>query len=129
LIKKKDIYDINPNTNYELLLQCIKLSHKDLVKNFYHYNQTLTFAQRQDNIKKLENTDAGKLIINEIGLSKESYIEKYFNILNELKNFYSNQSFDNYRRIKHLFEIKYYVDNKQIKRPLIYRINELSIVD
>lgn len=126
LIKKKDIYDINPNTNYALRLQYIKLFHKDLVKNFYLYNQTLTFAQRQDIIKKLENTNAGKLITNEIVLSKESYIEKYFNILNELKNCYTNQSFDNYRKIKHLFETKYYANNKQIKIPLIYGTTELK---
>ena len=126
LIKKKDIYDINPNTNYALLHQSIKLSHKDLIKNFYHYNQALNFSQRQDIIKKLKNTDAGKLIINEIGLSKESYMEKYFNLLNELKNFYRNQSLDNYRRIKHLFETKYFVDNKPIKIPLIYGTNELK---
>lgn len=127
LIKKKNIFDINPNTNYELLTQLINSSsYEDLVQNFYDYNQTLTFSQRQNIIKKLENTEAGKIIAKEIGLSKESYMEKYFSILNELRNFYRNQNIKNYRKIKKLFETKYYVDNNSIKIPLIYGTNELK---
>ena len=127
LIKKKNIFDINPNTNYELLTQLISSSsYEDLVQNFYDYNQTLTFSQRQNIIKKLENTEAGKIIAKDIGLSKESYMEKYFSILNELRNFYRNQNIENYRKIKKLFETKCYVDNNSIKIPLIYGTNELK---
>ena len=127
LIKKKNIFDINPNTNYELLSQLISSSsYKNIVQNFYEYNQTLTFSQRQDIIKKLENTEAGNIIAKDIGLSKESYMEKYFSILNELRNFYRNQNIKNYRKIKKLFETKYYVDNNSIKIPLIYGTNELK---
>ena len=127
LIKKKNIFDINPNTNYELLSQLISSSsYENIVQNFYDYNQTLTFSQRQDIIKKLENTEAGNIIAKDIGLSKESYMEKYFSILNELRNFYRNQNIKNYRKIKKLFETKYYVDNNSIKIPLIYGTNELK---
>ena len=128
LIKKKNIYDINPNTNYELLIKFISSSssNEDIVQNFYDYNQTLTFSQRQNIIKKLENTEAGKLIAKDIGLSKESYVEKYFTILNELRNFYRNQNINNYRKIKQLFGTKYYVNNNSFKIPLIYGTNELK---
>ena len=126
LIKKKDIYDINPNTNYSLLSRLIELSHEDLVKNFYEYNQTLTFFQRKDIIDKLENTYAGKIIAKKIGLSKESYIEKYFSILNELKNFCGYKSLSKFKKIKHLFKTTYFVDNKPIKIPLIYGTKQLK---
>ena len=127
LIKKKNIFDINPNTNYELLSQLISSSsYENIVQNFYDYNQTLTFSQRQDIIKKLENTEAGNIIAKDIGLSKESYMEKYFSILNELRNFYRNQNIKNFMKIKKLFETKYYVDNNSIKIPLIYGTNELK---
>ena len=85
LISKKDIYDINPNTNYALLKKSIELSHKNLEKYFYEYNQTLTFHQRQDIIEKIRDTEIGGIIEKRIGLTKESFMEKYFKIIYNLK--------------------------------------------
>ena len=75
LLLKKDMLDINPNTNYALLKKSIIKSHGDLLTNFYNYNQTLTFTQRQDILNEIENTDAGNAIKDSIGLSKESFFK------------------------------------------------------
>ena len=53
LLYKNKIFDINPNTNYQLLVQSIELSNIDLEKNYYIYNQTLTFSQKTKNYKKI----------------------------------------------------------------------------
>ena len=92
LLLKKDMYDINPNTNYALLKKSIIKSHGDLLTNFYNYNQTLTFTQRQAILNEIENTDAGNTIKNSIGLSKESFFQKYFMALNDLKNAYEDSN-------------------------------------
>ena len=52
-------------------------------------------------------------------------MEKYFNILNKLKNFINYKSKKKYQEIKKLFETYYYVDNQSIKIPLIYGTSEL----
>ena len=125
LISKKDIYDINPNTNYAILEKSLKESQQNFKNIFIDYNQTLTFHQRQEIIGKIKNTEVGKIISEKIGLSNESFMEKYFNILNELKKFINYKSMKKYQTIKKLFETYYYVDNKSIKIPLIYGTNEL----
>ena len=125
LLEKKDIFDINPNTNYEILKKSINSYHKDLLKNFYSYNQTLTFSQRQDIIKKLKKTDAFNSIQETIGLSEESFFQKYFMLLKDLQNFFNDNTFDNYKKIKKSFRTIYYVDNTHIKIPYIYGTTEL----
>ena len=125
LISKKDIYDINPNTNYAILEKSLKESQEKFQNFFLDYNQTLTFNQRQEIIGKIKDTEVGKKISEKIGLSNESFMEKYFNILNKLKNFINYKSKKKYQEIKKLFETYYYVDNQSIKIPLIYGTSEL----
>ena len=129
LLVKKDMFDINPNTNFDLLYKSIISSHEDVLKNFYNYNQTLTFSQRQIILNELNNTKAGYLIGESIGLSKESFFQKYFMALNDLKNAYedsNNITMENFKKIEKSFKTIYYVDNKPIKIPLIYGTTELK---
>ena len=129
LIDKREIYDINPNLNYQLLEKSIEtndMNDEDLVDNFLNYNQTLTFKKRKNIISKIKKTCAGKLIEETTGLNEKSYMEIYFNLLNDLLNFNKNNSKDSYDEIKKLFQTKYFVDNASIKIPLIYGTNELK---
>ena len=133
LLKKKDIYDINPNTNFEILQKYIDEDNMEIdnydeqFKNFYlNYIQTLTFNQKNEIIKKIKNNDKGKLIESTIGFNEKSNIENYFDILNIMKTFTEKKSFGEYSKFKNLFFTKYYVENDLIKIPLIYGTNELK---
>ena len=127
LINKKDKYDINPNTNYAILDHLIKSNGPKLEQFFYDYNQTLTFSQRKDIILRLQKTDIGKKIDNQIGLKKiESFKEKYFQSLNELQKALTSETEESYIKLKQLFKTRFYVDNTAIKIPLIYGTNELK---
>ena len=100
LLKKKDIYDINPNTNFEILQKYIDEDNMEIdnydeqFKNFYlNYIQTLTFNQKNEIIKKIKNNDKGKLIESTIGFNEKSNIENYFDILNTMKTLTEKKSF------------------------------------
>ena len=56
LISKKDIYDINPNTNYAILKKSLEESQETFENIFIDYNQTLTFHQRHEIMGKIKNT-------------------------------------------------------------------------
>jgi hypothetical protein len=96
-----------------------------LAENFYYYNQTLTFSQRNIIINKLLNTKEGKIIEKKIGLNNKSFLEKYFELLYEMKKFKDDNNLEKYEILENLFKTKYYVDNNSIKIPLIYGTTEL----
>lgn len=127
LIKKRDVYDINPNTNYYILDKSIDESNEQLMNNFLYYNQTLTFSQRKLIISKLLKTDVGEILNKRKGLGFESFMEKYFDLLKYLNEYNNkeNKTEDDYKKIVDLFNTKYFVDNNSIKIPLIYGSNEL----
>ena len=101
LISKKDIYDINQNPNYTILDKSIQLSLENLLQNLYYNNQILTnLLSKTRYYRKIKFTEKGKKINKRIVLTKESFMEKYFNILNELKIFLKDKSLKKYRKIK-----------------------------
>ena len=137
LLKKKDIFDINPNTNFEIMKKYIgegdeekSMEEDDFdeqFKNFYlNYIQTLTFQQKIEIINKIKGNNKGDLVEEEIGLNEKSNMENYFDILNNLKLLFKFGSFEKYSKLKNLFFTKYYIDNESIKIPLIYGTNELK---
>ena len=126
LLNKKDIYDINPNTNFEILKKALQRTPEYFKNIFLTYIQTLTLKKRNEIISKMKGTEAEKLIVAQFGsLDKTSYLNKYFTILRELNDYYKDKTFEKYKDIKLKFKTKYYVDNESMKIPLIYGTNEL----
>ena len=139
LESKAKIYDINPNTNYQIikfLLEIENKNEKDINKIlFFYFNkiQTLCLNDRKDIIKKI-NQDNNKIIKEKIKkwieLNEKSFIESYFIIIKKLKNIYQEYNNDgkelNITELEQLFKIKFYVDNIKINNPLIYGCNELK---
>ena len=126
LLKKREIYDINPNTNYEMLAKALEINN-NFEDIFLKYNQTLTFSQRKEIISRIEGTELEKSFIQRFGpLYKKSYVEQYFAFLKELKDYKKIKNKEKYKEIKQKYKINHYVDNKSIKIPLIYGTNELK---
>ena len=134
LLIKKDIYDINPNTNFEIMKKYIvkfeeqNIKQDDLddqFKNFYlNNNQTLTYKQKVQIINKIKSNNKGELIKNIIGFNEKSNMENYFDIL---KLFFKKEhSMEDFSNIKKLFYTQYYIEIKSNKIPLIYGTNELK---
>ena len=137
LLKKKDIYDINPNTNFKIMKKYIEFDDDEKIMeednfdeqftNFYlYYNQTLTFNQKSEIINKIKTNNKGELIKKLIGFNEKSNMENYFDILNILKSLHKTESVEEYSNFKNLFFTKYYIDNESIKIPLIYGTNQLK---
>ena len=139
LESKAKIYDINPNTNYQIIKFLLEIENKneeDINKIlFFYFNkiQTLCLNDRKDIIKKI-NQDNNKIIKEKIKkwieLNEKSFIESYFIIIKKLKNIYQEYNNDgkelNITELEQLFKIKFYVDNIKINNPLIYGCNELK---
>jgi hypothetical protein len=122
LLKKRDKFDINPNTNFQIMKKLIEVADENLKQNYINYNQTLTFEQRKEIIEKIKTTNSTKSIETEIELNVESFMSRYFKLLKNLYEWNEDKSTEKYEKIKKSLQN---VDNSSIKIPLIYGTNEL----
>ena len=134
LQEKAKKYDINPDLNYQIMIKMLKknnLNEKDSQTfcDFYeNYVQTLFYKQKNeinDIIKKQKYKEIKNLITNDIYINDKSFIDCYFEIIHELRQYYNNKNIKNFKYIEDLFTKFYYVDNYEINQPLIYGSNEL----
>ena len=134
LQEKAKKYDINPDLNYQIMIKMLKknnLNEKDSQTfcDFYeNYVQTLFYKQKNEInniIKKQKYKEIKNLITNDIYINDKSFIDCYFEIIHELRQYYNNKNIKNFKYIEDLFTKYYYVDNYEINQPLIYGSNEL----
>ena len=127
LMKKKNIYDIDPIINYNLLKSLLENDNDDFINHYLSSIQTLTFNQKLDINKKLKNhpsIEAG--IKTEIGIiNNNSYIDNYFSILKKIYNYLQGDVLK-FSDFKTMLRTEYYVDNSGLKIPLIYGTRELN---
>lgn len=129
LKEKAKIYDINPHLNYKIMKKILdKKNMKDEDIQFFNdffrnYIQTLFYDQKLEIINEIEKKK-NKLLSQKFAWNKKSFIDSYFDILNELSKIDKIKKVD-YNKIINLFHKKYYVDNYDINIPLIYGTNEL----
>ena len=133
LESKAEIFDINPNTNYQLIKLYLENKNNDNFTTFYlNKIQTLCFDQKKEIIEKInqdENKEIKTGILNWININDKSFFKSYFLILKELLKIYREYKNDediNIVEIENLFKKEFYVDNNSIKIPLIYGCTELK---
>ena len=90
LESKAEIFDINPNTNYQLIKLYLENKNNDNFTTFYlNKIQTLCFDQKKEIIEKInqdENKEIKTGILNWININDKSFFKSYFLILKELLN-------------------------------------------
>jgi len=132
LESKVEIFDINPNINYQLIKLYLENKKNDKCATFFFNKiQTLCFNKKKEIIEKIyqdENKEIKASLTSNIKLNDKSFIEIYFLILKKLLEIYRDYKNDkdiNLMELENLFKKEFYVDNKNIKIPLIYGSNEL----
>ena len=133
LEKKIEIFDINPNTNYQLFKLYLENKNNEKCTTFYlNKIQTLCLDQKKEIIDKIyqdKNKEIKENILNLININDKSFFKSYFLILKKLLKIYreyKNVKDINIMEIENLFKKEFYVDNKSIKIPLIYGCTELK---
>ena len=126
LKEKNSIYDIDPIINYNLLNSLLEKKDEEFIDKYLFLIQTLTFKQKIDINKKLSTVPKlSKKIKNLIKINNNSYIDNYFSVLKIIYNYLNIDDF-NYTNFDKILKTDYYVDNSQLKIPLIYGTKELN---
>ena len=140
LKKNAKIFDINPNLNFKIMLKMLDekdLVYKDSEKIYYffrNYIQTLFFNQKKAIIDLSEKDEKYKTILelktSKFFLNEKSFIDCFFEIIKKLYDASINPGLSldkkiDYNQVENLFLKDYFVDNYEIKIPLIYGTNEL----
>ena len=126
LKEKNSIYDIDPIINYNLLNSLLEKKDEEFIDKYLFLIQTLTFKQKIDINKKLSTVPKlSKKIKNLIKINNNSYIDNYFSVLKIIYNYLNIDDFNNTNFDK-ILKTDYYVDNSQLKIPLIYGTKELN---
>ena len=126
LKEKNSIYDIDPIINYNLLNSLLEKKDEEFIDKYLFLIQTLTFKQKIDINKKLSTVPKlSKKIKNLIKINNNSYIDNYFSVLKIIYNYLNIDDF-NHTNFDKILKTDYYVDNSQLKIPLIYGTKELN---